>query len=254
MLESSRMTIQRITFTTILFCALGMSTVAAGSESDWRWSVAPYLWASGIDITIKDQGTLVGGAAADFSGLVDQTEIGFQLIAEGGPEGGKWNVFTDVTYFEIAGGDTVNAVDVDLDTDAFFLDIGGVYSPAGIGTGIHFLGGVRHQKIDTNIKIVVPGDPVVNILQEDRFTDVLIGARYRFILADKWSLKLRGDVSTGDTEHTWTVEGLFGYQFGKDKDKKFLFGYRHREVEVEVDGLTQEIEMSGPIFAINFNF
>jgi hypothetical protein len=248
------MKMQKIACTTILFYALGVSAVAAGSDSDWRWTVAPYLWASDIDITIKDQGTLVGGSSADFENLVGQTEIGVQLIAEGGPKGGNWSVFTDVTYFEIADDDTIDGVGVDLGSDALFLDIGGVYSPAGIGKGIHILGGVRYQRIDTNIKITVPGDPLVSILQEDRFTDVLIGARYRFILANKWSLKLRGDVSAGETEGTWTVEGLFGYRIGKNEDKQFLFGYRQREVKVEVDGLTQEIEMSGPVFAFRFDF
>jgi hypothetical protein len=242
------MTMQRIAST------LGVCTVATGGDGKWQWSVAPYLWASGIDIVIKDQGTIIGGETADFTNLVDQTEIGFQLIAEGGPKGGKWSVFTDVTYFEIADDDTVNGVGVDLGTDALFLDVGGVYSPAGIGKGIHFLGGVRYQRIDTSVNISEPGNPVQSILLEDRFTDVLVGARYRFILADKWSLKVRADASTGDTEHTWTVEGLFGYRIGKDKDKQLLFGYRHREVEVEVDGLTQEIETSGPLFAVRFDF
>ena len=159
-----------------------------------------------------------------------------------------------MTYFEIADGDTVNGVGVDLGSDALFLDIGGAYSPAGVGKGIHILGGVRYKRVDTSIKISEPGNPVQSILLEDRFTDALIGARYRFILSDKWSLKVRADVSTGDTEHTWTAEGLFGYSIGKNKDKQLLFGYRHRELELEVDGLTQEIETSGPIFAARFDF
>jgi len=88
----------------------------------------------------------------------------------------------------------------------------------------------------------------------DLDTDALIDARYRFKFSDKWSLKLRADTSTGDTEYTWTVEGLFGCRLGKNKDKQLLFGYRHRELEIEEDGLEQEIEMSGPIFAARFDF
>lgn len=110
------------------------------------------------------------------------------------------------------------------------------------------------MNIDTSIVAVVPGNPAVRISQEDSYTDALIGARYRFKFSDKWSLKLRADASTGDTEYTWTVEGLFGYRIRNNKDKQLLFGYRHREVEIDEDGLEQEIEMSGPVFAARFDF
>ena len=80
---------QRIASTIVLSCTLVVSTATSASDIGWQWSVAPYLWASSIDIAIKDQGTIVGGATADFANLVGQTEIGFQLIAEGGPKGSK---------------------------------------------------------------------------------------------------------------------------------------------------------------------
>jgi len=133
--------IKILTCSALLFGALGVSTLATGSDSKWQWAVSPYLWAADMEISVKDQGTTIGGSQADFKDLVDKTEFGFQLIAEGGPKGGKWSVFTDVTYIEIADDAIVDTVSVDLDTDALFLDIGGVYSPAGIGKGIHVLGG-----------------------------------------------------------------------------------------------------------------
>ena len=227
---------------------------ANGGGGGWNWTVAPYVWMADIEADAKVDGTSVGAIELDFEDLVDKTEFGFVFAAEGGPAEGKWSLFTDVTYFELNDGGAAGDIDVDVDIDALFLDLGGVFSRAGIGRGVHLFGGVRHMGVDTDIRVTAPGEPTLKDSQDDSFTDVLIGVRYRFLLSDRWSLKLRADASAGDTEGTWTLESIAGYRVGKKGNKKLLFGYRHREIEIEEGDLEQEIEMSGPLAAFSFDF
>ena len=48
------MKMQRVTSSTILSFALGMSTVATGNDGKWQWAVSPYLWAADIEVAVKD--------------------------------------------------------------------------------------------------------------------------------------------------------------------------------------------------------
>ena len=48
----------------------------------------------------------------------------------------------------------------------------------------------------------------------DTYTDLLVGARYRYPLNDHCRLTFMGDVSGGETEGTWSAGVLAGYVTG----------------------------------------
>jgi hypothetical protein len=235
---------------------LAAAPVTAASKTDWTRSVAFYLWLADTDLDAKQDGESVGGGTIKFDDLLDKTEFGYAILAEVGPTDGRWSVFTDLAYFELADRMDLDGINIKIDVEATVLDIAGVYSPAATEGNFGIYAGIRYLSIDTGIRISLP-DPdggQEKISLDDSYTDALIGARFRKKLTDKWSLKVRGDVSTGDTEYTYQAEGLFGYRIGKKEKMQLLFGYRYRESEIEEGGLTQEIATSGPIVAFRYDF
>jgi hypothetical protein len=78
--------------------------------------------------------------------------------------------------------------------------------------------------------------------------------RYRFDLSERWGLLTRGDLSFGDSEGTWLVQGLFAYTVGRRQQNRILFGYQYKKAEFEDSGLNSEFAYAGPIAGFNFRF
>jgi hypothetical protein len=244
----------RLTTLVLSVVMLGATPVMAASNAEWNRSVAFYLWLADTELDAKMDGGSVGGGTIEFEDLLDKTEFGYAILAEVGPAEGRWSVFADLSYFELADRVALDGINIKIDVEATVLDLAGVYSPAATEGNFGFYAGIRYLSIDTGLRISLPDGSKENISPDDSYTDALIGARYRTDLTDKWSLKIRGDASTGDTEYTYQIEGLFGYRIGKKENMQLLFGYRYRETEIEEGGITQEIATSGPIAAFRLDF
>ena len=63
-----------------------------------------------------------------------------------------------------------------------------------------------------------------------------------------------GDISFGDSEGTWLVQGLFAYTVGKREQNRFVFGYQFKEAEFRDGGLNTEFGYNGPMAGFNFRF
>jgi hypothetical protein len=246
--------LNRLTALAILVVIFGTTSVMADGNADWNRTVAFYLWLADTELDAKKDGESVGGGTIKFEDLLDKTELGYAILAEVGPAEGRWSVFADLGYFELADREGLDGVDVKTDVEATVLDLAGVYSPAATEGNFGVYAGIRYLSIDSRVKIGLPDGSKGDISMDDSYSDVLIGARFRTDLTDEWSFKIRGDASTGDTEYTYQIEGLFGYRFGKTENKQLLFGYRYRESEIEEGEITQEIVTSGPIAVFRFDF
>ena len=115
-------------------------------------------------------------------------------------------------------------------------------------------GGLRFTDLDDVYEFKLMGTPIGTIRSERDFTDLLLGVRYRFTMGEHWSLWTRGDVSFGDSEGTFQLEGIFRYAVGKRRANGILFGYRYKEAEFEEGGLEEDYEYKGPLAAFSFRF
>jgi len=246
--------LNRLTALALLVVIFGATSVMADGNADWNRSVAFYLWLADTELDAKKDGESVGGGTIKFEDLVDKTEFGYAILAEIGPAEGRWSVFADLAYFELADRVGLDGLDIKVDVEATMLDLAGVYSPASTDGNFGLYAGIRYLSIDSGLRIGFPEGGKEKIAIDDSYVDALIGARFRTDLTEKWSLKIRGDASTGDTEYTYQVEGLVGYRFGKAENKQLLLGYRYRDTEIEEGGVTQEIVTEGPIAAFRYDF
>jgi hypothetical protein len=217
------------------------------------WSITPYMWASdtSLDLTLQDT-EITGGVEIPFSDLLDVLDTAFQVHIEGGQ--GNWSGFVDFTYIETS--DTVERPLVNIATrnKQTFIDAAVAYWPQGTGSHLNFFGGLRYTGFDDRYDFVLDADPVVTRRSTEDYFDALLGVRYRFDLSERWGLLTRGDLSFGDSEGTWLVQGLFAYTVGQRRQNRILFGYQYKKAEFQDGGLNSDFSFAGPIAGFNFRF
>jgi len=246
--------IKRKTLALLPMLLFVLATTASAQESnDATWSITPYFWASDttLDLTVEDT-DINGGVKIPFKDLLDVLDVAFQIHVEGGK--GKWSGFGDFTYLETS--DTIDRPLLNIDTNSkqTFIDAAISYWPNGVGSQLNFYGGLRYSGFDDRYEFLLGADPLVVSRSSNDFYDALVGLRYRFDLSERWGLLTRADLSFGDSEGTWLVQGLFAYTVGKRQQNRILFGYQYKQAEFKDGGLNQEFTYSGPMAGFNFRF
>ena len=140
--------LNRLTSLAILVVIFGTTSVMADGNADWNRSVAFYLWLADTELDAKQDGESVGGGTIKFNDLVDKTEFGYAILAEIGPAEGRWSLFTDLAYFELADQVGLDGLDIKVDVETTMLDLAGVYSPASTDGNFGLYAGIRYLSID----------------------------------------------------------------------------------------------------------
>jgi hypothetical protein len=231
-----------------------VATVADAGER-WQWSITPYLWATDISEDLVLRGAVVGGGDTDFDDLVDLIESSLQLHFEGTRE--HWGMFADVSYVELS--DTVTGEmgfsRLDVDIEETVVEAGAIYRPGGRSSRLDLLVGTRYLAVVEDYRFQIADLPPYGASVDEDYLDFLMGARYHIPLSDRWVISLRGDVSTGATDHIWTAQGLLGWRFGAKRNSGIYVGYRYREMEYsKADAFVVKKTLSGPGLGIRFGF
>ena len=238
----------------LAWCLFTLFAVDANAQSSGgaKWSIIPYIWASDTSLDFSLDGSPVGGADLSFNDILDTLDEAFLIHVEGGK--GNWSGFVDFFYLSTSDSEVLPIVQIDSDSELVVVDAAAAYWPGGSGSPLNLFGGVRFTKFDDKFALSVGGTPVGEIRSKQDYVDALLGIRYRFDLSDRWGLLTRGDLSFGDTEGTWQVQGLFAYTVGKKQQNRILFGYRYKQAEFKDGALTTDYTYSGPIAGFNFLF
>jgi hypothetical protein len=82
-----------------------------------------------------------------------------------------------------------------------------------------------------------------------------VGLRYDATLAGHWSYEIAADVSSGDTDFTWSVNPSLGYTFGQRQQYQVIAGYRHLVVQFDTaPAVDVQMTLSGFLAGFRFNF
>jgi hypothetical protein len=204
----------------------------------WHFSVAPYVWAFGIQ---GDVGTGKRQASVDasFVDILKKSDslVGLQGHAEAQYK--RFGLFFDGTYADITASVNESASDgfisadlkVDVDQQMAILEAGAFYrvvddyqlrprDPEYGGGTFTFdaLAGARYTYIgvDVNTKLDINQLAFKRDFDGSRdWVDPFVGGRVRFGLTDAADFTLRGDVGgfgVGST-FTWNTQALLGYRF-----------------------------------------
>ena len=236
----------------------------AASADDIEWLLAPYGWLPAI--TLEQSGGTGdpgdgGNGGLGGKSLLDVTESFFKFRAEAARN--RWGVMLDYITLSLADQTTLTArppfnitIDVDARLDLEVVELGAFYRPSGEVAGINYLAGFRYIGADTTLFLTPSVGPEQRQDSKAYITDVYLGARYVHQFGSRWTAKIRGDYSFGESEGTLNLLGSVDFRVAGPF--ALQAGYRHAVIEFEESSagerVTTEIELSGPFIGFVFRF
>lgn len=229
---------------------------AAGSD-EWNFSGGIYLWGTAIG------GETSNGSEIDitFSDLIKNLDMAFMGNLEA--RRGKWLVAADLFYADISasgahGFATPNAGDVGVggsvrtELTIFTPTVGYNLIDSKTGTLDGFVG-IQAANLDVSAKttsVGPAGGRYVTASDTIEQFDGIVGVKGKLNLEGNWSLPYYLDIGAGDSDFTWQTFGGIDYKL----DQMNLYaGYRYLEWNLE-ENLVDDMNLSGPIIGINYNF
>jgi hypothetical protein len=253
---------------TSLVAALGLGTVARAQEAaapppdlaaqaapEWRFELAPYLWAVSLDgdATVSNNTVDID---APFLDTVDESDSLIGLMGHFEAGKGKAAFFFDGAYTKVGVDDVVAGTD--LETQMAWGELGMAWRLAEgpIGSFSHkrwsvdALGGARFTALELKLDFAATGSA-----SGDRWwAEPFFGARGTINIAEDWVLRLRGDVGgmVGESNFSWQTAALVGWEFGADS--ALFFGYRVLSQDYDSGTFKWDVIAHGPVLGLSFEF
>jgi len=270
-----------------LMTLIAMSLPAYAGEpapaDKWTFAVRPYLWAPGINGTLKYDVPPKGDGAAnvDFASYILEN-LNFALMLTAEARKGDWSVLTDVVYLDVEstdakvksvnftgpGGRVEISAGADLGTkvklSGVLWELAGGYTVArGRNSSLDVLAGFRYLGIEAETDWQLSGSITDNVsggtfarsggasARVDLW-DGIVGVRGIVGLGDsRWAIPYYLDVGTGDSSFTWQGVAGIEYRYGWG-DLQLM--YRYTYYDMKSDKLLQNVSLGGPAIGVNFRF
>ena len=230
---------------------------AGQTSSAWRITWDIYLWGA----SLGGQTATGENLSLSFSDLAGDLDIGFMSAL--GARKGRWSIFGDVIYLDVAAEDHFeanlvgNPIDVAVDVELKGL-VAGVAGGYGVvsreRSALDVVFGVRNLDLETDLEFDIGPIKEPFSGSGDVF-DAIVGVRGRADFAANWYFAYYVDLGTGDTDFTWQGIGSFGYRW---KRADLVFGYRYLEWDFD-DGdpggkTFNDLNVSGPHVGTRIKF
>ncbi|RWE74772.1 hypothetical protein [Mesorhizobium sp.] len=242
-----------------VLCAVNASAADIAKQQDdgWTFTVAPYLWASGI----KGESGLFGFSPQDvdvsFSDVLHHLKFGFMGLTEA--RNGPFTISTDIVYAKLDANvgtpKGILASNIDATVSTFMgTALGGYSVYYQDGTNFDLVAGARLWSVDNSFDFhggVLDGRSASD---GDTWVDPVVGAKFKAdvgngIYLAGWGLV--GGFGAG-SKSMWDVMGGAGYQFN-DKMSMFV-GYRAVHDNYSHDGFVNKLTQQGPILGLTYQF
>lgn len=227
---------------------------SAASGDEFQWSITPYIWAPKTSVDLSYRGSNIGSGSISFNDLMDMMDSAFMINVEGGK--GHWSGFVDLTYLEISDKDKRTLVRVDSSSKQVFLDAALAYWPGGPGSNLSLYGGLRYTGMDDEFKfkLISDGTLLGKTRSDKKYSDALLGIRYRWDVSKRWMVLAQGDGSFGSSEGTWMLRGLLGYAVGERQMNRIIVGYQYKQADFKDGDVGLDFTYNGPVAGFNFRF
>ncbi len=222
------------------------------SENDWRFSLAPYYWAVGLDgdLTLDGQEIEGDGDSNGFPGELSLSGFLGHFEARKGPWAFALSpVFVNV---EIDGEDTP-PTNTDLEVSGAIVE---GFAARALGAGWDALGGVRYYSIDAQVDLSVGGVPQPDLDADKSWIDPIVGVRYERPFAEDWAFHARADVGGFGvgSEFAWNALVLVDYRLSSYA--RLFLGYRALDFDFAdgsgSDRVEYDLRLWGPLIGVSF--
>lgn len=224
---------------------------AQSSSNEWEFSIAPYLWAAGMD------GTMTIAAIEEeidvpFSDVI--SNLDFALMGHFDMRNDRWVLSSDLIFVDLGQSEDIGGGTVTAGIDMTLLELVGGYR---VSPAVALLAGARW--VDMGASLRYTGeliDPDADVGKS--WIDPLVGVNLFAPLSDRWWIGLRGDVGGFGvgSELTWQAYADVGFR--ASDLVSIILGYHALDMDYEDgDGLHYfglDLMISGPQLGVVFTF
>jgi hypothetical protein len=227
----------------------------APALSAWSFEFTPYFWLAGLsgDVRVGPNAPLTN-VDLSFSDIIHHT--GFAAMGAAELRNGKFGVVADLMYLSLSASATgpLGYVNGQLKDKTFIGTLNVAYRVIDNGPyWVDFEAGMRGWAMNMDLAFdVVPIGVSRTYSLDKSWVDPIIGVRARADLGSSFFVLGYADVGGFGvaSKSTWQVAGLLGYQYSPTTS--FMAGYRYLAVDYNRGGFLWDVNMAGPIMAINF--
>ncbi len=254
--------------TLLLTAALAFSEAARANEttrvaprpspaedSDWQFSVSPYLWMAGVQGTVQQFDSPPTRLKSDFGQIFNELDVAFMGIIEA--RRGRYSLFADMAYTKTSVKDStpkgILAEKIGVTSQAFSGLLGGGYTVHSTDQAhLDLIAGVRVWSVST--KLSFHGGILDHVKQRDSATwvDLVAGFRGTYSLTDEVYLTGWANIGAGQADLDWDVVAGIGYKIKSNLSA--VAGYRVQGVDYRKNGFEYDVIQKGPIMGITYRF
>ncbi len=240
---------------------IALATTGNVQAGEWQHTLTPYLWGSSMSGKTA-LGTPLGPVEVDvdagFGDILRNLKFGAMVGYQG--ERDRLLVVVDAIYMDLKAKKSVTAGPVQIDgaagvkQTALEVDVG--YQ---VAERTHLFAGLRYNDLSPDVKITTtgPGPGITSSASGSKsWVDPVVGAVTAMPLAERWSLRLRGDIGGFGvgSSFVWQVMTTVHWQF--KENMQVVGGYRFMDTDYKSGSGTNlfkyDVATSGPGIGVSF--
>jgi len=227
----------------------------APEENTWKYSIAPYLWASGLEGQMG-----VNGKVADIdmplSDLLDVIDFAGYLAFDATK--GDWGYYADFQYIKLSGSQATPkgflADKLKAGMEQFRMEAGVKYRVYhDEKTTVRLMAGAMYTYFSSDLEI--KGGPLAGSIDGSTdWIDPSVGISLDYQFNEKWNAHVVGQVGGFGVSSDITWQVLAGVGYSINDCWTIVGGYRHQYVDYENDGFLYDLDIGGPVLGAVYNF
>lgn len=222
-------------------------TVANADESDWDYSITPFLWATALSGRISN-GSVSADVDIGFSAILENLEIA--AMVDFRARKGRWEYGGNLVYSDLSTSSkgisgakrTIGSKTTIIEADAKYY----------FSEQLFAYGGARYYSVGSTAKIGAPVSAKAS--STNRWVDPIVGGGFALPIADNWNFVGKGDIGGFGlgSDFAWQAQAYIQYN---SSDKiSILAGYRVLNYDYTGSGTRLNLTMSGPVFGVRIKF
>ncbi|MEI4233811.1 hypothetical protein [Roseovarius sp. D22-M7] len=238
--------------------ALGPSQPRAQGLQGWQFEVSPYVWAAGVDGTIRP---LRRGpsfeSSLSFGDILDNLDAG--LFVTGSARRDRFILMGDLYYISLS--DTVRRTVLgqraSLRGEAEILQgtlAAGWRAVDRPTASLDLLAGIRAGENDIGIRAKVNDTTILRGDDDITYSAPILALRGRVALSDRVSLTGYGDLGggTSSVDSTWQLSATLDYHISDSV--AISAGYRHEKLDITNGSARSNTDTSGFLLGTRLSF
>lgn len=232
-----------------------ISEIEGSDESaGWRFEVAPYLWAAGLNGRV---GVLGQTADVDVSFREILKDLDFAIMLPAELRRGRWGIGAEVIYIKVSKDAAVPrppVTDIDFEASQLLLELSPRYRViTRRAWAIDALAGVRFMSIDPTLTI----EPQqLEFGKRRSWADPIVGASLIADVGRHWLGRVRADIGGFGvgSRLTWQALAVAGYRISNRV--ALAAGYRYLDMDYENgdDAFLYDVATRGPLLGVVIAF